>query len=412
MSTWFTELAGKAENILNKIDKNAASVLKNDSSEKEQLINGKANGNNSLHIQHVSTPQKQLAPSPNSMKLTKSTKKQTQINNDDYGKIDNRYLSALNADEGMASMSNASNSSRRSSWSSKTEGVQSVIEMPIGKPSNDTHLSNGNSHLLNTSATSLTTSVDEKNEMIAMKIVLAQIKLERDQLKNDIIELKESLTTAQNEHVIADLQQQRDRLTNEKDNLQQRIDEIDSGNKEKSRTISELEVTIAMQREKENDLNERLKLAKCESEQTANELQQYRTRAQQTLQSKDDMIAELKLLHQKTDVFDDGDIDAQFKQIEWNKMKEEQNSLVEELNALRSQLNAKKHIISTLEAKYHDTELRHKEYEESLSSDVKQERIKCSQLEESIRMQNRELETIRDELKRHQSSTAAKLHEK
>lgn len=412
MSTWFTELAGKAENILNKIDKNAASVLKNDSSEKAQLINGKANGNNSLHIQHVSTPQKQLAPSPNSMKLTKSARKQTQINNDDGGKIDNRYLSVLNGDEGMASMSNASNSSRRSSWSSKTEGVQSVIEMPIGKPSNDILLSNGSSHVLTTSATSLTTSVDDKNEMVAMKIVLAQIKLERDQLKNDIIGLKDQLTTAENEHVIADLQQQRDRLTNEKDNLQQRIDEIDSGNKEKSRTISELEVTMAMQREKENDLNERLKLAKCESEQTATELQQYRARAQQTLQSKDDMIAELKSLHQKTDAFDDGDIDAQFKQIEWNKMKEEQNSLVEELNGLRSQLNAKKHIISTLEAKYHDTELRHKEYEESLSSDVKQERMKCSQLEESIRMQTRELDTIRDELKRHQSSTAAKLHEK
>lgn len=44
--------------------------------------------------------------------------------------------------------------------------------------------------------------------------------------------------------------------------------------------------------------------------------------------------------------------------------------------------------------------------------ELKQERIKCSQAEESVKMQTRELDAVRDELKRHHTTTAAKLHEK
>lgn len=405
MSTWFTDLAGKAENILNKIDQNAASVLKSDSGEKSQLLNGQTNGD-TVSIRHAPSPAKQISASPSLMKLTQPKGKKTRSNADDADKSDGRHhLSATNGDDGMASTSNASNSSRRSSWSSKTEGVQSVIEMPLSKGAP----ANGTGH---TSAASLATSMDERNEMVAIKIVLAQIKCERDQLKGDITELKQQLATAQNEHVIADLQAQCDRLAADKERLQHKVDEIESGNKHQSKTISELEVTMAMLRERENDLGERLRLAKYESEQSAAELQQYRARAQQTLQSKDDMIAELKALHQKADEGDDGEVGAQVMQIERNKLADEHTALVDELNALRSQLSAKKHIISTLEAKCQGTDQRHQDYEAKLLAELKQERIKCSQLEESVRMQTRELEAVRDELKRHHVTMAAKLHEK
>lgn len=421
MSSWFTELAGKAENILNKIDKNAASVLKNESNERDQLLEIRSSNDiiNGVHsIQNHSPIIRQTIP-VNSLKLSKSAKilispnRKAQFDIDEYEKNDGKFLGVTNGEDTITSFSNTSNSSRRSSWSSKTEGVQTVIELPLEKTA--VEMVNGNESSMHTSTSSLSLSNanEEKTELMASKIVLAQVKNERDQLKSDILELKKQLAVAQDKNVIANLSTICDQLTNEKEQLQGKLNEIETTNDGYLKTISDLELAAAKSRENGMDLNERLAWAKSESEQAIYELQQYRARAQNTLQMKDDMIAELKALHLKNDSStDELDIDSAYKQIESAKIKEERDSLLEELNTLRSQLNANKHIINTLEAKYHDTESRFSDNEKSLTNALKQEKIKYNQLEETLRTQAKELKAVRDEIKRHQISTATKIHEK
>lgn len=153
-------------------------------------------------------------------------------------------------------------------------------------------------------------------------------------------------------------------------------------------------------------------MAKTETEQAEFELQQYRSRAQHTLQMKDELIAELKSIHSKNETTDDADIDAQCKQIELVSLKQERDSFLEEINMLRNQLNASKQIISTFEEKMHAFEGRANDNEKTLTNAMKQEKMKYSQLEETLRTQAKELKVVRDELKRQQALTSTKLHEK
>lgn len=418
MSSWFSDLAGKAENILNKIDQNAASVLKNDANERDQLLEVKT-GDDVANA----TPKKQTKSAietplirglaSNSMKLQKTSRKALyspadRSNQEDLAKIDSK-LNKINAEK---IASNASNSSRRSSCSSRTEGIQTVIEYPISKHS--TEPTNTNSDQMHTSASSssLHSTVEDKTEMLATRIVVAQLKAEHDQMRTEITDLKNKLAIAQKEDLVSELTAACDQLATDKEHLQRKLEEFEQSNNGYGNTISELEISIAKLNEVTMELREKLSMAKTETEQAVFELQQYRSRAQHTLQMKDQLIGELKSMHQKNETFEDSDIDAQCKQIELVTMKQERDSLLEEINVIRNQLNANKQVINTLENKLQEMSRRSSESEKSLANALREEKLKSSQMDETIRTKTKELKAVRDELKRQQGTNSAKLHEK
>lgn len=426
MSSWFSDLAGKAENILNKIDQNAASVLKNDSNERDQLLEVKTgddvvDGNFDKRIKSINGSPAVRNITSNALKLVKTPKKvlyspadrAPQIEIEVPNKTDVK-VNILNGDDNnkLNLPSNASNSSRRSSCSSRTEGVLTVIEYPISKHSTEVTNTNGDLMQTSTSSNSLHGSIEDKNEMMASRIIAAQMKAEREQMKTEIVDLKIQLAAAKKEDLVSELTVTCDQLATDKDGLQHKLDEIEDANNGYVKTISQLEVSIAKMHESSMDLNEKLTMAKTETEQAVFELQQYRSRAQHTLQMKDELITELKSMHTKSESNDDTDIDAQCKQIELATMKQERDTFFEENNMLRNQLETNKQILNTLENKIHENEMRFSDSEKSLSNTLKQERLKYSQLEETMRTQAKELKVVRDELRRHQATTSTKLHEK
>lgn len=427
MSSWFSDLAGKAENILNKIDQNAASVLKTDSNERNQLLEVKTDCD--IEIGTIDKQIKISTGSPairnissNSLKLAKSPKKPlyiptervVQADCEGQIKFDLKTVNTLNVDDGtkLVLPSNASSSSRRSSCSSRTEGIQTVIEYPIPKHSLEIPIVSSDPMQTSTSSSSLLSAADDKNEMMASRIILNQLKIEREQMRSEIAELQGQLAIAQKKDLVSELTITCDQLAIDKENLQRKLEEIEDGNNGYVKTISQLEVSVAKMHETTMDLNEKLSLAKSETEQVTFELQQYRSRAQNTLNMKDELIAQLKSIHTKNDTNDDTDIDAQCKQIELTTMKKERDSFFEENNLLRNQLNANKQILHSLENKLHEAEQRYNENEKTITTTLKQEKLKYSQLEEAIRTQAKELKVVRDELKQQQAKSSSKLHEK
>lgn len=436
MSSWFSELAGKAENILNKIDQNAANVLKNENGgERDQLLEIKCNGDvvdspksdNKLDVTQLSASIKRNY-STNALKLPRSQKKLQSVSPDRKSHLDqstpqpakneSNLQNIVNVDDDLLSVtttmqSNASNSSRRSSCSSRTEGFQTVIEYPIEK--RESQLKNGTAMHTSSSSNSLQNVVtDEKNELMATKIVLAQVKCERDKLKADILDLENQLETAECNDLIAELTATCDKLTSDNEQLIQKLEKIEQINSTYIKTNSELETTLAKLHQTELDSREKMQWTKNEAEQAAFELQQYRSRAQTTLQMKDDIIAELRAANVKngTTDTDDAEIDSQCKQHEWLKMTKERETFLEEIKMLRNQLDASKQFINSLELKYHDTESRFNDNEKSLTTALKQEKLRYNQLEDTLRAQANELNVVRDELKRQQILASTQLHEK
>lgn len=417
MSSWFNELAGKAENILNKIDQNAANVLKSDGNDHDQLEVKTTNNIETSINQEMDI--KQSLSSSNSLKLPRTPRKFASISPDKKsfqfdgtGPIESKSMNG-NEDVVMNSFSNVSNSSRRSSWSSKTEGIQTVIEYPMDKTTTQAVTIGNDSEMnISTSSSSLRNAAEEKTELMATKIVLNQVKSERDQLKSEIIDLKDQLLTTQSKDIIAGLTTTVDQLTFDKEQLQQKIFDLETSNADSLKTISDLEVKVVWLHQIEMDLNEKLSWTKSEAEHATADLQQYRARAQNTLQMKDDIIFQLKSLHAKPNSEELTELDSHVKQIEWTKMKEQHDALITEINMLREQLSESKRIVGSLEAKYQECEVRMKECEKSSSSAVKQEKTRYTQLEDIFRTQTKELGAVREELKNTQTTSSIKLHEK
>lgn len=419
MSSWFSELAGKAENILNKIDQNAANVLKTDDNGRDQLLEVKTSNSTETSINQQKTEIKQNYSSSNSLKLPRTPRKFASISPDrksvQFDGTEPIESKSMNGNESVVvnSFSNASNSSRRSSWSSKTEGIQTVIEYPMYKTTAQA-VTSGNDSAMNisTSSNTLRNTAEERTELAATKIVLNQVKSERDQLKAEIIDLKDQLLNTQSRDIIAGLTTTVDQLTFDRDQLQKKIFDLEASNADSSKTIFDLEVTISKLHQIEMDLNEKLSWAKSEAEHASTDLQQYRARAQNTLQMKDDIISQLKSLHAKPNSGELTELDSHVNQIEWTQIKEQNDALATENNMLREQLGESKRIIDSLEVKCQKCEVRMEECEISSSNVVKQEKTRYSQLEEIFRTQTKELVAVREELKRAQTTFSIKLHER
>lgn len=405
--SWLSDLAGKAENILNKIDQNAANVLK---SETDQLIEVKCNGDDSK----TGLSSIKRTTSSNSLKLLRTPKKNVNKSEevDSRNKNEKTALNITNNNDESAmppsSVSNASNSSRRSSWSSRTEAI-TVIEYPIASVAIAASTVDMNSSVH--SVQSVQSTEEERTELAAVKIVLAQVKSERDRLKTDLDELTRQVAMDHTDELVADLERTCNELTSEREQLVDRLEEVSSVNGAYLKLISELETTVSKLHQSEIDLAEKLNWAKSEREQAVQELQQYRSRAQHTLQLKDQLIEELKT--STVSVADShADQSPHHESSEIQLLQSERANLLAELQTLRNQIEAGEQYASSLEGRICDVENRFKEREEFLNNSLQQERLKCNQFEDNLQIRVKELNAVREEMTRQQTNFSLKNHDR
>ena len=170
---------------------------------------------------------------------------------------------------------------------------------------------------------------------------------------------------------------------------------LETSNMNYIKSISELESTISKHMQNENDLRQKLEYAKSETTHALNELAQYRSRAQATLQMKEKMIEQLKNGDQEPTPTNEGD------DLIVNQLKIEKDELMTEVQNLNERYEKSRKFIDSMEEK-------HQEMDETINR-LNQ---KCSHLEAEIRGQKAEMVQEIDELNNEIIKFSTQLREK
>lgn len=396
--SWFTDIAGKAENLLNKIDQNAASVLKQ--SEKDAEIQEEsllAESNNTL----MSTSTDSIISS--SEKPTTLRKSLSLLNTVDYHK------DSLNS----GGKSQSASTSRKNSVSSKSSKADTATVVSIG----------GNSSTFGpVSSLQKTNNIDvtTKNvdvELAATKIVLNEIKAERDELKLEIESLMEQVKDETSQTIIRDLQTTNAQFLEENQMNEQKNDKLEKSNANYIKSISDLESKLSKMHQIEHELNEKLKWAQRESEQAINELQQYRLRAQTTLQMKEQLIEQLKST--QNGLINTENVDGQEstslkqqQQLEFEHLKNENFLLTEENKQKTAQLEQIRKYVDKFELIQREQQIDFDAKLLMLGEKLKQDERKWMHYEAEYKAQSKELATVRAEMNRIQMGFAGELKQK
>lgn len=210
--SWFQDLAGKAENILNKIDQNAATVLQQQQKdEKDEYFKSNATlveikcENEHFQQQQASSPIMQK-PRSSALSLKKSPSigsniainypPQTQIKIEEPPQSSQQHTHEI--DDILDKPLPSNSTSRRSSFSSKADGT--VIENGSNKSVVPATV---------TPAISRSTqfSINAEQELSAVKIVLNDIKSERDEIKEELESLREQVKNENSHYIIKELEE-------------------------------------------------------------------------------------------------------------------------------------------------------------------------------------------------------------
>jgi len=212
--SWLTGLAGKAEDILNKLDQNASTVLqqkKNERGEMETLIEINCD-DNTTELPRISSSKnmlsltKPLTPSKKSISVINPDEKIMNILISDYNGNNNKIKDDISI-QSEKQNSGSNISSRASSISSRLDGT--VVEKENVDSTTQSTKNNGYSFSL-------------EKELAATKIVLVEVKLERDELKNEYENLMEQLKNGNNQQKIKELENLCCILEADKDTLDSR----------------------------------------------------------------------------------------------------------------------------------------------------------------------------------------------
>ncbi|XP_052888499.1 golgin-84 [Anopheles moucheti] len=402
--SWFQDLAGKAENILTKIDQNAATVLQtrpgSDDVEGVPLLEVSVMTNEVASQQGTKT----RVVSKSSLLNKKVPRGMIRSgSNASYEKNQEPEAETPSLKSEKQNMSGSS--SRRSSLNSKKEGT--VIDM---------------SELV---AKKLTYTEREPNysiekELAAIKIVLAEIKAERDELKSELdTALSQQLVNGETENKLLELEVLCQNLSEEKNILAGKLLSIEEANGKYVKSISELESTIAKHIQCEQELNSKLETAKLETENALAELQQYRVRAHATLQLKEKTIEQLK--EQMHSGSADGSISTndvkfsnaeQILQIELEQTRQEKTNLLEELNNLNERMKQREAQWMSNEEKLRVTVQGLEQSVQRFQQQASFETDKFKLLEEDFTTKQKELVSAREELIKQRTSFTLRLHEK
>lgn len=387
--SWFTDLAGKAENILNKIDQNAATVLQ------QQSVPTKfsSHPDDEVLIDIKTETSTLLTPSKRSMQLSSQlSSKKLLLRAEPGDSVDEKPDNDNTATDDRRSIHSTS---RRSS-SSRAADEGTVIEVPQMTVSS-------------TLLSSMKGTVGFEQELAAMKIVLSEVKSERDELKAELESVLTQLKLINKQSLVDELDAKCEQLAIEKELLADKIDNVVRSNENYIKSISDLELKLSKSQQSESDLANKLNWAKRETEQTAIELQQYRSRAQSTLQMKDKIIEQLKA----NDHSEDGTMSvSRINSIEIENLQEERNGLLEEVRIQSEQLEQIRRYVEKLENVQRDQEVEFDRKVNVLNGNLRLEETKWTQFESESKAQMKELSSVKDEMKRLQSEYSNKIREK
>ncbi|XP_049279753.1 golgin-84 [Anopheles funestus] len=402
--SWFQDLAGKAENILTKIDQNAATVLQtrsqSDDVEGAPLLEVSVM-TNEVPSQQIIKPRVVAKSSLLNKKLPRGIIRSA--SNASYEK--SQELEAETQSVTSEKHNISGSSSRRSSLNSKKDGT--VIDMSELVVKNSTY-------------TEREPDCSIEKELAAIKIVLAEIKAERDELKNELdTALSQQLNNGETESKLLELEVLYQNLSEEKNILAGKLLSIEEANSKYVKSISELESTIAKHIQCEQELNGKLDTAKLETENALSELQQYRVRAHATLQLKEKTIEQLK--EQMNSGGADGNVSSndakvsnteQILQIELEQTRQEKANLLEELNNLNDRMKQRETQWMSNEEKLRVTVQGLEQNVQRFQQQVSFETDKYKLLEDDFKTKQKELVSAREELIKQRTSFTLRLHEK
>lgn len=197
-------------------------------------------------------------------------------------------------------------------------------------------------------------------------------------------------------------------LVAEKEYLVERNQTLEDENSKNIKIISELEANVSKHHRNELELNEKLDWAKKETDQAITELQQYRTRAQQTLQMKERLIEQLKEGKQM-----DGETspDVTALQMEVQQLLMDKRNLHDELQNLTDRLEVSRVHAGKLEQRLEEGASREHKLRE-LQDSLRASAVKCSQLEEDLKSKTDEIVTVREEMLKQRTGLMVKMSEK
>lgn len=198
-------------------------------------------------------------------------------------------------------------------------------------------------------------------------------------------------------------------LVAEKEFLVERNEILEQANAKNVQVISELEANVSKLMKNDMELMEKLEWAKKETNQAVMEMQQYRVRAQQTLQMKEKLIEQLK--KGQSGGHEDGGSSNDALTLEIQQLKAEKQILIDESRNLSEKLEQSKEMIRKVEQKLDilpEKEAKIHELQEQLVKIGS----KNTQIEEELNTQNREMLNLREEMMKQRSKFATQLSER
>ncbi|XP_049538175.1 golgin-84 [Anopheles darlingi] len=404
--SWLQDLAGRAENILTKIDQNAATVL--------QTRPDSDDVDGSTPLMEVSVSKSESAPqnTPKPRNITKTShlvvrSPKRMGKSASNSSFDRSIANDQDMEDTLSSKSERQNfsetSSRRSSISSKKEGtVIDMSTMPIAAPNPAGH----------------EFSYSIEKELAATKIILAEVKSERDELKTELDNALSQLSNGETEAKLMQLEALCESLAEEKNDLSAKLLNIEEANSKYVKSISELESTVAKHMQSEQELQTKLEMAKLEAENAMSELQQYRVRAHATLQLKEKTIDQLKEQITNIDRSEQGTVNGglsnseQILQIELEQTRQEKSNLVDELNALNERIKQREGQWLATEEKLKMTVNNLEKHLQQSQQQSTFETDRFLQLEDDFKIKQKELASAREELIKQRTSFTARVYER
>ncbi|XP_030376596.1 golgin-84 [Scaptodrosophila lebanonensis] len=361
MSSWITGLADRAENILNKIDQNAATALQ-------------------IEPNSLDSMKKSLTSSTQSLKSS--------------------FSPAKRASTSM-SMSTSIGGNSASSANSEYGGVGQLETMEMRKTL-------PTSASFSTSLGTFTNNMDTQ-ELAAFKIALNEITAERDELHQRLGEMNQDTENFSLKQHVQELEVLSQSLSQERDKAVQELNEAQTAGLAYVHSISELETNLAKLQQEYLNTAHKLQMQTKETEQQRLELQEYRAKAQRALQAKDTLIAELKgnPIEQGTQLTAK-DSETRFLQIEHDALKQELHHSNEEQQKLRLQMENYMELERQRELEL--STARHRE--ETLTKELRSVREHNLTTESEQRVLTQELNSLRQQLSNHMAASATRLQEK
>lgn len=415
--SWINDIAGKAEDLLNKIDHGAATVLNKEKSKKNKMIE--------IMKENIASEQAVVGKySPPAVKKPTFSSPSTIPERNIPPPSDDPILNYLNNSEvDIDSLKEKINEKGDICLNKEEpEPLEIVLEesgRTFGLPSRSDE-----NQLLRNEVRSLSTEVglllsrskSSERELALVKSLLCKKESEVVVLEKEILSLKQRLNNAESEN--SQLYNENLRLKSEKE-----IDE----NERDERKLSEIELEhqkredafkgdIAALRIRVNEVEQCLLKAKSESSkelsevntrlsEARQELEDYRAKAQWTLAEKDKLINALR----NKDSHDSSD---HLHTLELQQLREERDKLVDELEEVRSKLERSRKEELEAERRLEGVREETAAAVRTAQARLAEETARRLAAEEHSVSHAEELQSVREELWRQVSSLNARLKER